>query len=234
MNEVRYLFFDVGGTVFDWKSTAKRTIEDAASQLNEAVDSEAFASDWRRTMFDLVGEVRRGNRHWLTADQMHELALESMTGRFPVLRRLDLAALTRMTWHQLDVFEGAADMVARLRTRYTVLVLTILNYQSIIESSKRGGVIWDGIFSCELLGHYKPSLQSYRKALRLMGVSPGDACMVAAHKGDLAAASQVGMRTAYVSAPIADHVGSGFGDSEGVTFDIEVDSYEALCQSFEV
>ena len=75
MKDVRYLFFDVGGTIFDWKNTAKRSIEALAKQYSQGIDSEAFARDWRSSMFEINNKVRIGDLPWLTADQMHFAAL---------------------------------------------------------------------------------------------------------------------------------------------------------------
>ncbi len=45
MHKVKGLFFDVGGTVFDWKNTAWEKIEELANEKGQAIDSEAFAND---------------------------------------------------------------------------------------------------------------------------------------------------------------------------------------------
>jgi len=234
MNTSKGLFFDVGGTVFDWKNTVKKEIAALAEQQGQQLNSEAFAVDWRATMFRIHSEVRNGNMPWMNSDDMHLLALEHMASRYPLLNDIDKQGLIHTTWHNLKVFEGAAAAIARLRTRYTVMVLTILNMESIVNSSKNGGVIWDAILSCELLGYYKPSLQAYEKAIGLMGFQAGETTMVAAHKGDLAAAAKVGMRTVYVQVPEEDHVEEGFSESAETTVDFEADSFKALCAHFNV
>ena len=43
MDNVRGLFFDVGGTVFDWKNTTREKINELAHEKSESMDSEAFA-----------------------------------------------------------------------------------------------------------------------------------------------------------------------------------------------
>ena len=63
---------------------------------------------------------------------------------------------------------------------------------------------------------------------------PFEAMMVAAHKGDLAAAQATGMRTAYVKVPEKDSVAEGFGESSEANFDIEAEDYETLCQLLQV
>ncbi|MBA2882771.1 2-haloacid dehalogenase [Desulfosalsimonas propionicica] len=234
MKAIRGLFFDVGGTVFDWKNTARENIEKLAKQHGEAIDSEAFAVDWRNQMFKVHTQVRQGNLPWMNSDDMHLRALEKMKAEHPLLTHVDPVSLITSTWHRLKPFNGAPEAIDRLRTGYTVVVLTILSWESIVNSAKTAGVQWDGILSCEFLGYYKPSLQAYIKATGLLGLKPEESMMVAAHEGDLAAARQAGMHTAYVKVPEKDNMTEGFGEPEKVDFDIEAPDFETLCQKLQV
>lgn len=65
MNEVKGLFFDVGGTVFDWKNTAREQIQELANEQSQEIDSAAFANDWRGEMFKIHTQVRHGNLPWI-------------------------------------------------------------------------------------------------------------------------------------------------------------------------
>lgn len=234
MKEIKGLFFDVGGTIFDWKNTARENIEKLAEKNNEPIDSEAFAVDWRNEMFKVHTQVRQGNLPWMNSDDMHLRALENMKTKYPLLTRVDPVSLTRSTWHRLKPFNGAPEAITRLRTGYTVVVLTILGWESIVSSSKSAGVQWDGILSCEFLGYYKPSLQAYIKATGLLGLKPEQSMMVAAHEGDLAAAREAGMHTGYVKVPEKDSMTEGFGQPEQIDFDIEAPDFETLCQKLGV
>ena len=82
-----------------------------------------------------------------------------------------------------------------------MVVLTVMSTAIAIDSSKHNGIEWDGIISCEFLGHYKPDREAYLGGLRLLGVEPGQAMMCAAHHGDLRAAMAAGLRSAYVPRP---------------------------------
>jgi 2-haloacid dehalogenase len=234
MKPVKALFFDVGGTVFDWKNTAKVQIETLARKNSQAVDSDRFAQTWRSEMFKIHTQVRQGNLPWINSDEMHLRALENMTTDFPLLGHIDHPSLVASTWHHLNVFAGAPEAIDRLRTRYTVVVLTVLNWKSIVSSSKAAGVQWDGILSCEFLGYYKPSLQAYRTAARLLELKPSEVMMVAAHEGDLAAARAAGLHTAFVTVPEEDHMAEGFESPEVSDFDIEAPDFDRLCRKLGV
>ncbi len=234
MDHVKGLFFDVGGTVFDWKNTARENIQQLADETGQAIDSEAFANDWRGEMFKIHTQVRHGNLPWINSDDMHLRALENLSTTYPLLAAIDRMSLVKSTWHHLKTFPGAPEAINRLRNRYTVVVLTILSWESIVNSSKEAGVQWDGILSCEFLGYYKPSLQAYLKGTRLLGMKPKEAMMVAAHEGDLAAARAAGLHTALVKVPEDDNMAEGFEQPTETHFDLEASDFEALCQQLEV
>src|SRR4029079_19460407 len=61
---------------------------------------------------------------------------------------------------------------------------------------------WDCIIAAELFGAvYKPSPRTYLGAAHLLGLSPDQVIMVAAHPGHIDAARSHGLRTAYVPRP---------------------------------
>lgn len=234
MKKIKGLFFDVGGTVFDWKNTVREKIKELANEKNHTIDSEAFANDWRGEMFKIHTQVRNGNLPWMNADSMHLRALNNLKNIYPLLSDIDCMSLVKSTWHHLKTFSGAPEAINRLRTKYTVVVLTILSWESIVSSSKAAKVYWDGILSCEFLGYYKPSLQAYLKGISLLGLKPAEAMMVAAHEGDLAAAQAAGLRTAYVNVPEEDNIAEGFERPSKTIFDVEAKDFETLCRKLGV
>jgi 2-haloacid dehalogenase len=84
------------------------------------------------------------------------------------------------------------------------------------------------------LGYYKPSLQAYLKATRLLGLKPSEAMMVAAHEGDLAAAQAAGLHTAYVNVPEEDNMAEGFEQPSETNFDFQAQDFESLCKQLNV
>ena len=93
MEGIKALFFDVGGTVFDWKNTAKTQIEAFVRKNDQAMDSDRFAQTWRGEMFKIHTQVRQGNLPWMNSDEMHLRALENMIADFPLLGDIDRQSL---------------------------------------------------------------------------------------------------------------------------------------------
>jgi 2-haloacid dehalogenase len=152
-------------------------------------------------MFELLFQMRAGEVDLMNADGLHCLALEDVVPA----HGLDLDAVARdelnRVWHRLRVWPDFPAALEVLRSRYTVVVLTVMSWSIAADSSKVGGLSWDGILSCEFLSHYKPDREAYLGGLELIGVAPEEAMMVAAHPGDLRAAMAVGMSAAYVLRP---------------------------------
>ena len=191
--------FDVGGTVFDWHGTVAPVVAEALPGVN----ARDFTNDWRRTMFMLLAQVRAGSLPHMNSDTLHRLALDHVMPRFPEAflnerEKDELAA----AWHVLKAWPDAPAAIERLRSRYTVIVLTVLSWRSVVASSKAAGISWDGILSCEFLPAYKPEKQAYLAAPRLVGCAPHETIMAACHAPqDLAPAMDAGLAAAYVDRP---------------------------------
>ena len=202
LDRIRALTFDVGGTVFDWHHTIRDEVARLASERQVVVDAPRFANTWRREMFAQLAEVRAGRLPWMNADELHRRALDVVVPQQPAL---DLSAADRdelnTIWHRLAVWPDFPAILPRLRERYTTTVLTVLSFAIVVDCSKHNGLSWDAITSCEVLGHYKPDAEAYQAGVKLLGVQPGEAMMVACHPGDLAAAAAAGLHTAFVPRP---------------------------------
>ena len=102
--------------------------------------------------------------------------------------------------------------------------------------AKRAGIPWDLILSAELSGHYKPAEEAYLRAVELLDVPHDRVVMVAAHEMDLEAASEAGLRTAYVHRPQEwgpDEFGSTNKPPES-TAEIVADDFVDLADVLEV
>ena len=195
----KVIAFDVGGTVFDWHGTVAPHVAEALPGVN----ARGFTNDWRWTMFQLLAEVRAGRLPRHNSDTLHRLALDHVLPRFEGAflseREKDELACA---WHVLKPWPDAPAAIEKLRSRYTVIVLTVLSWQSIVASSKAAGITWDGILSCEFLPAYKPEKAAYLAAPRLAGCAPHECILAACHdEEDLEPATRAGLAAAYVDRP---------------------------------
>jgi 2-haloacid dehalogenase len=104
-------------------------------------------------------------------------------------------------WHRLDPWPDSVPGLTRLRSRYILATLSNGNVALMVNMAKRAGLPWDAILGAEVARHYKPQPEAYLTTAALLGLRPEQCLMVAAHNGDLAAASGCGLRTAFVPRP---------------------------------
>ncbi|PZC42002.1 MAG: 2-haloacid dehalogenase [Chloroflexi bacterium] len=202
LSQIRALTWDIGGTVFNWHDTIKDEVSALAASRGVELDPAKFTNTWRRSMFVELGKMRAGELPRTNADGLHRMVLDELAAEYPALELTpaDRDALNTV-WHRMRAWPDAAAALARLRERYTVVVLTVMSAAIAVDCSKHNGIDWDAIISCEFLSHYKPDAGAYLGGLQLLGVEPSQALMCAAHPGDLRAAMAAGLRSAYVPRP---------------------------------
>ena len=105
------------------------------------------------------------------------------------------------TWHALDAWPDFPAALARLRKKYVVASFTLLTTSLVVDVSKRNGIDWDAIISCEMIGMYKTRPEAYMTAAKWLQLDPSEILMVACHNFDLNAALGCGYKTAFVKRP---------------------------------
>jgi 2-haloacid dehalogenase len=104
-------------------------------------------------------------------------------------------------WHRLRPWPDSVAGLTRLKAKYIIAPLSNGNVSLLIDMAKNVGLPWDAIFSAELAKHYKPDREAYLTTLDLLGLTPQETMMVAAHSSDLNAARGYGLRTGFIYRP---------------------------------
>jgi len=228
MERIKALFFDVFGTLVDWRGSIVRETRATLAPLGVAIDWEAFADAWHSHYQPAMDEVRSGRSPFTTLDVLYRRNLDLVLKQFG-LDSLDdpvRAELTR-AWHRLDAWPDTAPGLARLRARYRLAPLSNGNISIMVDLARRNGLIWDAILGAEVARDYKPKASVYLSAAAAFDCAPEQAMMVAAHSYDLAAAAALGLRTAFIARP--DEYGPGKGERAAkVPVDLAVASLTAL------
>jgi 2-haloacid dehalogenase len=200
---VKALAFDVFGTVVDWRSSIIREGELLGARKGLKVDWAAFADAWRAGYRPAMDRVMRGDSGWANIDHLHREILDALLVRFSIndLDEKERAHLNR-AWHRLMPWPDSVPGLNRLRSRYVLATLSNGNISLLVDMAKHAGLPWDCVLSGELIGKYKPDLDVYRMAARLLGVETGELMLVAAHPPDLLAAKRAGLKAAYVPRPL--------------------------------
>lgn len=211
MTVVRAMFFDVFGTLVDWRTSIAREAERILKPLGHDLDWLAFADAWRGEYQPGMEEVRSGRIPFCRLDVLHRHNLERFMARFG-LRDLSKEALSELTlaWHRLDAWPDAPTALKRLRKNFLLAPVSNGNISLMVDLARRNEFPWDAILGAEIAGDYKPKPRVYLAACEALDLKPEHCMMVAAHSNDLAAAAECGLRTGHTARP--DEYGPGTGE----------------------
>jgi len=230
---VKALFFDVFGTLVDWRTGVSRDAKSILRPRGYAIDWQAFADAWRDEYQPGMEEVRAGRTPYRKLDVLHRRMLQKILPRFG-LEKLDAAALDQLTlaWRRLDAWKDVPTGLAKLRQRYLIAPVSNGNVALMTDLARRNNFHWDAILGADLARDYKPKAAVYLAAVDAFNLQPGQCMMCAAHSGDLKAAADSGLRTAFIARP-EEHPGIS-ETAPNVTVDIAVRSTEELASKLSV
>ena len=209
---VKALFFDVFGTLVDWRTSIAREAEARLKSKAVTLDYFAFADAWRGEYQGAMEEVRAGRIGFCKLDILHRRNLELTLDRFGVsnLSEEEKRALN-LAWHRLDAWPDVPTGLARLKRGFVIAPVSNGNISLMVDLARRNGFPWDAILGAEIAGDYKPKPRVYLAAAEAFDLAPGATMMVAAHTGDLKHAAACGLRTAHIARP--NEKGPGRGET---------------------
>jgi len=201
-SRLRALTFDTYGTVVDWRSSVLAELEAFGAQEQLTVDWGTFLADWKAAYRPTMDAINRGAAPWVTVDAIYRARLDELAGTHGLGRvsRARLDDLAR-AWWRLRPWPDAVAGLGRLKARYIISPLSNASFIGMVELARFATLPWDCVITAENARAYKPQPAVYRTALSLLGASPSEVMMVAAHNYDLAAARAEGMATAFVPRP---------------------------------
>jgi len=212
LSPIKAIFFDVFGTLVDWRGSVAREAARLLSARGHPIDWEAFADAWRGEYQAGMEEVRSGRLPFSKLDVIHRRNLDRILPRFALseLAEADRVALN-FAWHRLDAWPDVPAALLRLRAKFLIAPVSNGNISLSVALARRNGFLWDAILGAEIAGDYKPQPKVYLAAAAALDLPPEACMMAAAHSSDLAAAAACGLRTAHIARP--NEAGPGKGES---------------------
>lgn len=203
MTNVKVLFFDVLGTVVDWRGSIAAEANSFLKRNDAAhIDAGAFADAWVGRYDASVEAIRCGKRSFVPLDVLNLENLEASLKEFGLtpsampcgeLEDLNLA------WHRLKPWPDSVEGISILKERFVVAPLSDGSTRLLVNMARHAGLPWDTILGADVSRAYKPMPQVYLRACELLDVAPDQAMLIAAHDYDLEAARLCGLKTAYVA-----------------------------------
>jgi 2-haloacid dehalogenase len=201
-NGIKALFFDVFGTLVDWRRGVARETESILKPLGFCLDWQAFADAWRDQYQPGMEQVRSGAIPYAKLDVLHLQMLHKILPAFGLENIVpSVQGELTLAWHRLDAWQDAPTGLGRLRRRYLLAPVSNGNIALMSDLARRNQFPWDAILGAELSRNYKPIPEVYRGAAEAFNLEPSQCMMCAAHSSDLKAAAENGLRTAFIARP---------------------------------
>ncbi|HXF18098.1 MAG TPA: haloacid dehalogenase type II [Burkholderiales bacterium] len=232
--DIKALFFDVFGTLVDWRTGVTRESRTILEPLGYKLDWVAFADAWRAEYQPGMEEIRSGKLPFSKLDVIHRGMLDRIRPRFG-LQTLTESVLheLNLVWHRLDAWPDVPAALRRLRRHFLLAPVSNGNISLMVDLARRNDFRWDAILGAEIAGDYKPKPHVYLAAADALGLAPANCMMVAAHSGDLKAAGGAGLHTAHVVR--SDEFGPNTGESAPkAPVDYAVRSLDELADAFSI
>jgi 2-haloalkanoic acid dehalogenase type II len=186
------------GTCLDWHSGAVKILPQSIDEK----DRSKLALEWRQDYFDSNAARLAAKEPPEDIDFTLRKTLDALLEKHPEHRSLfdeQKKEQCVAAWHSMPAWPEVSEAIEQLKVAgYEVFVYANGTTRLQLDLCKSSGLVFDMLFSSELLGVYKPAPESYTKTLQLVKVKPEESVMVAAHAYDTRGAKNAGMKTVYI------------------------------------
>jgi 2-haloacid dehalogenase len=173
---VKALFFDVFGTLVDWRTSIAREAKGVLEPLGYKTDWLGFADAWRDEYQPGMEEVRAGRIPFSKLDVLHRRNLDRILTRFGFTGLSEeVAAHLNRAWHRLDAWADVAPGLHQLKRKFLLAPVSNGNISLMVDLARRNGFPWDAILGAEIAGDYKPKPRVYLAAAEALDLAPAPA-----------------------------------------------------------
>lgn len=213
------LFFDVFGTVVEWRDSVSKALSQATQRALTSPDKTltqetraaasaitpedwlAFTEEWRKSYKQFTRSFDpSSNSEFISVDQHHFASLRELLQKWNIQTLFTDEEILNLalSWHRLDPWPDTVKGLEQLNRKFHTCTLSNGNVSLLEDLSRYASLPFTHIVSAEQFGAYKPSPKVYLGAAGKFGVDPKDCALVAAHLYDLKAAKAVGFQTIFV------------------------------------
>lgn len=187
------------GTCLDWHSSVVEALPTAIPKD----EASKFALEWRRQYFLETTKRVSENLHPEDIDITLARTLDALLDRSPDHKpHFDTNTKNQLieAWHSQKAWPEVSDAINSLRQDLGLEVFVHANGTTRLQLdlTRSSGLVFNMLFSSQLLGAYKPRPEAYEKGLELVKLRPEEVVFVAAHAYDLRGAQKCGLRTVYI------------------------------------
>jgi len=197
-SSIKICMFDQYGTIVDMQGGLRDFAAGFLRAKAWAGDPNAFVTWWRRTHFE---------NSMIDALLQHEHTSYREIGHLSVRQVMDRAGIAHTeddvrslvaAIERLQCFPEVPAALARLRTRYKLVVLSNGDPDMLEAAKQHHGIAFDAVISVAEANAFKPHRATYEMAARRMNTAMNEILFVANHEFDCVGAKAAGMSTVFI------------------------------------
>jgi 2-haloacid dehalogenase len=195
---IKVCMFDQYGTVVDMQSGLVEIATPYLKAKGWSGNPNSFVTWWRRTHFENSMIDALLHKEHTPYREIGERAVAFVLERAGIAHTKDEVKGLVAEIEKLKPFPEVPEALARLQTRYKLVVLSNGD-PDMLETAKRyHKVPFDKVISVAEAASFKPHVATYTKAAEIAGVRMEEVLFVANHAFDCIGAKAAGMRTAFI------------------------------------
>jgi len=195
---IKVCMFDQYGTVVDIQGGLTAVAAPYLKAKGWTGNPNAFVTWWRRTHFENSMIDALLHKAHTPYREIGERAVAHVLERAGIAYTMDEVRALVAAIERLKPFPEVPAALARLKTRYRLVVLSNGDPDMLEAAQAHHGIAFDQLISVAAAGAFKPHVATYTKAAELVGVEMAAVLFVANNTFDCIGAKSAGMRTAFI------------------------------------
>lgn len=198
IRELKFITFDLYGTVVDMQSGLTEVAAPFLKEKNWPGRPHQFVTWWRRTHFENSMIDALCDRGHTSYREIGHRSVSQVLDRASIsYSREDVEWLVAQI-EKLRPFPDVVEALGDLKARYGLAILSNGDRDMLSNAAPYVGFEFDATISVEEAGYFKPHFATYGKAAELLGADPEHILHVANHPFDCIGAKAAGMQAAYI------------------------------------
>ena len=196
--KIKVVMFDQYGTVVDMQKGLTEIATPFLQAKGWTGKPGSFVTWWRRTHFENSMIDALLHREHTPYRQIGERAVAYTLERAGIEHTPDEVRYLVGCIERLKCFPDVPEALARLQTRYKIVVLSNGDPDMLEAAKPHHGIPFDKVISVAEANSFKPHVATYTRAAEIMGVRMDEVLFVANHAFDCLGAKAAGMHAAFI------------------------------------
>jgi len=196
--KIKVVMFDQYGTVVDMQGGLTEFVTPFLKDKGWTGKPGSFVTWWRRTHFENSMIDALLHREHTPYREIGHGAVSYTMDRAGIAYTEDEVRMLVAAIERLLPFPDVPEALARLKTRYKIVVLSNGDPDMLETAKQYHKVPFDAVISVAAANAFKPHVATYTKAAEILGVRMDEVLFVANHAFDCIGAKAAGMHTAFI------------------------------------